>query len=148
MRDEAIDLAKGVCRLFEGLRLRPYLCPAGIPSIGYGTTRYENGQAVQLTDPPITAERADELLDFDMRTKFIPAVAVLCPGVRADGLNAALLDFTYNLGPTNLRNSTLRRRVNERDFEGAKAEFMKWVRGGGRVLPGLVRRRKAECDLF
>lgn len=148
MRAEAITIAMGLIRLFEGLRLRPYLCPAGVPTIGFGTTRYEDGSAVQLTDAPITRERAEELLMFDLQRKFIPSLLVLCPNIRADGLNAALLDFIYNLGASNLRASTLRRKVNAGEREGAKGELRKWVRGGGRVLPGLVRRREAECALF
>lgn len=141
-------MAAGLCRLFEGLRLRPYLCPAGVATIGYGTTRYRDGTRVLLTDPPITAGMAELMLIADLTTRYMPDVVRLCPKVRPDGLNAALLDFAYNLGAHNLAASTLRRRVNAKDTAGIKAELRKWTRGGGRVLPGLQRRREAECALF
>lgn len=141
------DLAAALCRRFEGLRLRPYLCPAGVPSIGYGSTRYEDGTPVQLTDAPITRERAEELLQHDLRG-FAAKVQRLCPKVDTEGRKAALLDFTYNLGDGRLRASTLRRKVNEGDWEAASVELLKWVRGGGRVLAGLVARRGAEAALL
>jgi lysozyme len=59
-----------------------------------------------------------------------------------------MTDFAYNLGVARYRASTLRKRINEDDFEGAKVELKKWIRGGGKVLPGLVRRRQAEAALL
>lgn len=145
---QVIDIASGLCREFEGLSLKPYICPAGYATIGWGSTRYADGHLVTMQDQPITREAADALLNRDL-LGFYKSVVTLCPGVLGNaGLAAALLDFTYNLGPARLKASTLRRRVNAGDLDGAKVELAKWVRGGGRVLPGLVRRRAAEIKLF
>lgn len=143
-----IDIAAALARRFEGLYLRPYLCPAGVPTVGYGATYYEDGTRVQLTDLPITRERAEQLLRWMVRTKYLPAVLRLCPGVdNADRL-AALIDFTFNLGAGNLRASNLRRRVNARDYDAVPDEMRKWNKAGGRVLRGLVLRREAEIAVF
>ncbi|CAB4154965.1 COG3772 Phage-related lysozyme (muraminidase) [uncultured Caudovirales phage] len=141
----AIDL----CRRFEGFRPRPYLCPAGVPTIGYGTTRYLDGKPVTLDDAPITETAARVMLIDDLRTHFGPAVLRLCPGLIAFPARFnAILDFTYNLGAGRLQTSTLRRCVNAQDWDGAVEQLNKWVRGGGRVLPGLVARRAAESQLL
>lgn len=144
----AIAVAAALCRRFEGFRPRPYLCPAGVPSIGYGSTLYLDGRRVQLTDPPISGEAAERLLQVTVWRTYLPAVVLLCPGVNNPQRLAALIDFTYNLGAGNLRASTLRRRVNAGDWAAVPRELRKWVRGGGRVLPGLVARREAEAALI
>lgn len=133
---------------FEGLRLRPYLCPAGVATIGLGSTRYENGTPVRLTDPPITPERAYALARLQLLRDYLPQVLALCGAVDTPGRLAALTDFAYNLGNGALRASTLRRRVLAGQWELVPAELRKWVRGGGRVLPGLVKRREAEVALL
>lgn len=147
---DPIVLAAALCRAFEGLYLKPYLCPAGVPTIGYGTTMYENGVRVTLADPPITKERAEELLQWELRAACFPRVIKLCSNLSAwgPGAVAAIIDFTYNLGSGRLQSSTLRKKIQADDREGAKSELMKWVRGGGKVLPGLVRRRKAEVEMI
>ena len=145
---EAILLAAKLCRRFEGLYLRPYLCPAGVPTIGYGSTVYEDGAAVQLTDPPITRERAEALLLHDLMRTRAPAVRRLCPNVQAPARQAALLDFAFNLGNGALAGSTLRKRVNAERWAEVPAELRKWVRARGRVLRGLVLRREAEAALI
>lgn len=145
----ALSLVRALCKRFEGIFLRPYMCPALVPTIGVGATFYEDGRKVTLQDPPITEERALELLDNHLARVYLPAVRRLCPRVVTDPyLWAALADFAFNLGVTRLAGSTLRRKVNAGDIEGAKAEFLKWVRAGGRVLPGLVTRRKADVALL
>lgn len=144
----AESVALALCRRFEGFRPRPYLCPAGVPTIGYGSTRYLDGRVVQLTDPPISQETASRLLLETVRRTYLPAVLALCPGIDDPYRLAALIDFTYNLGAGNLRASTLRRKVNARDWAAVPAELRKWVKGGGRVLPGLVARREAEARLI
>jgi lysozyme len=144
----AVELAAALARRFEGLYLRPYLCPAGVPTIGYGATYYEDGTRVTLADPAITKERAEALLLWMVRTKYLPGVVLLCPGIDSPERAAALIDFAFNLGTGNLKTSTLRRRVNAGDWDGAKLELMKWTRAGGRVLAGLVKRRSAEIDLI
>jgi len=145
----AIQVARDLCLVFEGMYLKPYLCPAAVPTIGVGSTFYESGTRVSLKDPPITRERAMALLEWELE-HCLPRVLKLCPGLPAWGEQAtgAVLDFAFNCGTGALQNSTLRRRINEDDDAGARTELMKWVRGGGKVLPGLVRRRAAECSLI
>ena len=148
MIDKALEIASALARHFEGLYLRPYLCPAGVATIGIGSTRYEDGTPVTLADPAITPEYADRLLRFQLRHDYLPQVLALCPGIDTPERLAAILDFAYNCGTGNLRISTLRRRINAGDWESVPGELAKWVRGGGRVLKGLVLRRKAEAALI
>lgn len=131
---------------WEGFRARPYLCPAGVPTIGYGFTYYENGVYVTLLDEPMSKERAHRLLVHLLRTKYMRLAHILCPGAVTPGQLAAVTDFCYNLGTGNLKNSTLRRRINAGEWDLVPAEFRKWVRAGGRVLKGLVLRREAEIQ--
>ena len=148
------DISAGVvasaalCRKFEGTYLRPYLCPSGVPTIGVGATFYEDGRRVTMSDPPITAARVEQLLQWMLRTQFLPEVLRLCHGIETPGQLGALVDFAYNCGVGNLRASTLRKRVNAGRWDDVPAEFRKWTRGGGKVLRGLVRRREAEIALL
>lgn len=128
--------------------LKPYLCPAGVATIGIGCTHYEDGTAVTLNDPSITVERAEELLAYELQRVCLPAVVRLCPGVDTPERLAALIDFAFNLGAGNLGASTLRRRVNEGRWADVPGELRKWVKGGGKVLRGLVLRRDAEAALI
>lgn len=148
MIDLAIKVAAALARRFEGCYLRPYLCPAGVPTIGYGATYYEDGTRVTLFDPPITRERAESLLLWMVRTKYLPAVIRLCPGIADPRRLAAIIDFTFNLGAGNLGASTLRRRINAGQWDDVPAELRKWVKAGGRLLKGLVARREAEVALI
>lgn len=145
----AIEIAAGLCKVFEGFYSKPYLCPAGVPTIGYGSTHYLNGRAVSLSDPQITQEAALGLLYSDL-ARFLVQTLGLCPALSQEppGRVGAILDFTYNLGAGRLKASTLRKRINAKDWDGVKTELMKWTRGGGKELPGLVKRRKAECNLI
>lgn len=141
----AITVASTIAEPFEGFRSHPYLCPAGIPTIGFGTTRYPDGRRVTLKDPPITIDQAREYLRHEM-VQCIAGALRYCPGLAAnEKALGAIADFCYNLGTGRLQASTLRRRINQQDWPAARKELMKWVRGGGRVLSGLVRRRKVEC---
>lgn len=128
-------------RRFEGLRLQAYFCPAGVLTCGYGST----GPDIK-PDTTWTKAQAEARMSSDA-ARFASATRKLCPGQVGDNL-AALADFAYNLGATRLAGSTLRRKINAGDIEGAKAELRKWVRGGGKVLPGLVLRREAEAALL
>jgi lysozyme len=145
---QALAMVMRLCILFEGVYLRPYLCPSGVPTIGVGSTRYLDGRAVRLSDPPITREHALLLLRYKVLTEYIPGVRRLCGAVNDSGQLAALTDLAYNIGLGNLKASTLRKRVLADRWDLVPAELRKWVRGGGRVLPGLVRRRQAEIDLI
>jgi lysozyme len=145
---DAIGLAADLCRQFESFESHPYLCPAGVPSIGYGATRYLDGRRVQLTDQPISQAAAERLLLVQLEREYLPDVRRLCPGVVEPNRLAALLDFTYNIGEGRLATSTLRRRVNAEQWGDVPAELRKWVNGGGRRLRGLVLRREAEAALI
>ena len=147
MQDEAMGILLALIERFEGLRLRPYICPAGVPTIGLGSTRYEDGTPVRLTDPAITRERAYAIARNQLLREYIPQTLALCRGINTQRRSAALVDFAYNLGSGALRGSTLRKRVNAGQWDDVPGELLKWVRGGGRILPGLVARRKAEALL-
>lgn len=146
--DLAVTTAAALCRRFEGFFAQPYLCPAGVPTIGYGATYYEDGRRVTLRDPAITRERAEVLLLWHVRTVYLPAVRRLCPGVDHPGRLAALIDFAFNLGTARLQASTLRQRVNAGRWADVPAELRKWVMGGGKVLRGLQLRREAEIGVL
>lgn len=146
--DQVLAILLPMLEAFEGLRLRPYLCPAGVPTIGLGSTRYLDGRPVRLTDPPITREHAYVLARHQVLADYLPAVLALCRSVDTPARLAAIADFAYNLGVGALRGSTLRKRINAGRWADVPGELRKWVRGGGRVLPGLVRRRAAEAALI
>lgn len=144
-----------LCRKFEGFRSKPYLCPAGVWTIGHGSTYYAGGRKVTQHDKPVTEAEANALLMCELSNTFAPGVIRLCPEVFAYamrtndwGLFNALVDFSYNLGLGRLQTSTLRRKARELDLEGCRKELMKWTKGGGKELPGLVKRRTLECFLF
>lgn len=150
-----LDIAAELCRRFEGFRTKPYICPAGVPTIGYGSTYYADGRKVTMQDAPISEPAARELLMRELFHTYAPGVLRQCPGLLPLALLQddwrklnAIVDFAYNLGIGRLQTSTLRRKINAQDWQGAKEQLMLWVRGGGRVLPGLVARRKAEVALI
>jgi lysozyme len=128
-------------RRFEGCRLMPYICPAGVWTCGWGST----GPDV-FPGKPWTQEYADYRLKIDAE-KFARGTRLLCPFLDGDQL-CAIADFSYNLGLGRLKASTLRRRLNAGDIDGAANELRKWIMGGGKKLPGLVLRREAECTLL
>jgi len=144
-----LELAAALCRQFEGFRSKPYLCPAGIPTIGYGSTYYSDGRKVTLQDRFISEQAANDLLLEELHHTYAPGVLRLCPVLATDErkLNA-IVDFAYNLGVGRLQTSTLRRKINAQDWDGSKEQLMLWTRGGGKVLPGLLKRRQAECLLM
>lgn len=148
MIPEATAIACDLAKTFEGLRLRPYLCPAGIPTIGYGATYYIDKRPVALTDPAISKDAAERLLTVTMGNIYVAGAYSLCPTADTPARLAALGDFAFNLGLSRLKSSTLRKRVLDGDWTGAHTEILKWTRGGGKILPGLVRRRIAEAALL
>jgi lysozyme len=144
-----LDIATALCKQFEGFKGKPYLCPAGIPTIGYGSTYYADGRKVQLVDIAISEADAAALLLHELQFTYLPGVLRLCPILLTDTKKCnAVTDFAYNLGLGRLQTSTLRRKINEQDWDAAKEQLLLWNKGGGRVLPGLDKRRKAECKLF
>lgn len=146
MIDEALGIALELVRRWEGLRLRPYLCPAGRATIGYGSTVYPDGRRVTLTDHPIDRETADAIARHDLSQR-LSVVLTLCPGIDTGPRLGAILDFSYNLGLANLRASTLRRRINAGQWEDVPAQIMRWRFAGGRELRGLMLRRADEARL-
>lgn len=136
-----------IIRKFEGLKLKAYICPAGIPTIAWGNTFYENGSKVQMGDK-ITIERADKLLFFIV-AKFEVEVKKLVKSQINDNQLGALTSFAFNIGTGALAKSTLLRKVNTNPNDPTiRDEFNRWTKTGGKVLNGLVSRRKAEADLY
>ena len=153
---------------FEGCRNKPYLCPAHIWTIGYGHVLYQDQirlPMVRVPDkhtPMIRKEMPLAIEDFRIWSKdeieelfaadvatFERGVLRLVPGVVGrQGSFDALVSFAFNAGLGNLQRSTIRMKANRGDWEGAAEAFMAWTKGGGKVLPGLVKRRQAERDLF
>ena len=128
-------------RQFEGLRLLAYKCAAGVWTIGYGSTAgVKPGQS-------ITKERAEELLREDV-SRFEAAVSRLVTVPLSQGQFDALVAFAFNCGEGALERSTLLRLLNAGQYAEAALQFGRWVKGGGKELPGLVRRRAAERALF
>jgi len=142
-------IALALIKRFEGCRLKPYLCPAGIATIGYGSTRYPNGRRVTMQDEPISEEKAEVFLYYIV-TRIAYSIFKLCPILLTEdrGKQASIIDFVYNLGTGNLKASTLRRRINEGNWDEAAHELRKWIYGGGRRLRGLIIRRNVEARFF
>lgn len=141
------EQAKNIVRHFEGLRLKPYYDIAGFPTIGYGHLLSREIDADLSKWPDITQEEADNLLDLDLQ-KAARSVIRLCPMPMTDGRLSALVDFVFNLGAGNLQISTLRKCIIRDDTNGAIIQFKRWVYAGSIKIPGLVRRRSVEIDLF
>jgi len=144
-----LEIAAELCKRFEGFRAKPYLCPAGIPTIGYGSTYYADGKKVTLNDPLISQEAANDLLMGELQHTYLPGVLRNCPVLATNERKCnAIVDFCYNLGVGRLQTSTLKRKINAQDWDGAKEQLMLWTKGGGKVLPGLLKRRQAEVTLL
>jgi len=139
-----IDLIKS----FEGLHLKPYLCPAKIPTIGYGTIRYPNGKAVTLNDKAISEKEAEAYLIHEVHEKAV-GVQKLVKVPLNDNEFAALVSFAYNVGLGAFGGSTLLRLLNSNADRVAVADqFLRWNKAAGKELSGLTRRRQAERSLF
>ena len=149
VRKEMRTNKKGIeiVKHFEGFRSRPYRCSAGIPTIGYGACYYPDGSRVTMHDKPVDKNQAEELLVYGLRTAE-KAVARLVGVPLTVNAFSSLSSFVFNVGSSRFRSSTLRQRLNRENYTQAAMEFPKWRRGGGVILPGLVRRRAAERELF
>lgn len=144
-----LPLLLSLIKPFEGLHkvvgglVYPYLCPAGKPTRGYGVL------VKSMQEPPVTLEFAEAEVQmlapgyFELACRISPSLRFAPPEMQA-----AIADFVYNLGAGKYKTSTLRRRVDAGDWVEVQVELRKWVRGGGRVLPGLVARREAECRMI
>ena len=139
--------ALDIITTFEGFSSVPYRCPAGVWTIGYGSTRCPDRSRVTQDTPPLTREEALTWVRHELaRMEYDVARLVRVP--LTENQFGALVSFTYNVGSGNLKASTLRQKLNRGDVEGALREFPKWRRAGGKILLGLVRRREAEKQLF
>lgn len=135
--EECLDLIKH----FEGVQLKAYKCPASIWTIGYGHTA-----GVQPGDI-ITAEEADYLLRQDIAKSEWGVIQNVSVQITQNQFDA-LVSFVFNLGVGNFRTSTLLKKLNDRDYDGAAKELLRWTHVGGKTSPGLERRREAEKALF
>ncbi|WIA56030.1 lysozyme [Sphingobium sp. WTD-1] len=135
----------GLIRQFEGCKLSAYLCPAKVPTIGWGFTTW-NGKKVQLGQK-ITQAEADAVLlkEYDAYEEKVRAL-VKVP-VTANQLGA-LVCFAFNVGVGALGSSTLLKMLNSGNYAGAAGQFARWNKAGGKVLNGLTKRRAAEASLF
>ena len=133
---------------FEGLSLKPYKCSASIPTIGYGSTYYENGTRVQMSDAPITKQRAEQLLQHTADRFASKVVNLLKKPVTQNQFNA-LVSFAFNVGSGALASSTLLKlvNVNPNDIMIAK-EFLKWNKVNKVPVQGLTNRRIKESALY
>ena len=153
------DAGRALIKHFEGVHRRPYLCPAFLWTVGVGRVLYPEQNKLKIPERKIyplksehdkawSDEAIDLLFDADL-LKFESGVLRHCPdSVTSQGQFDALVAFSFNVGTGALQASTLRRKYNAGDVAGAAEEFVKWNKGGGRILPGLTRRRLAEQALF
>ena len=151
----AIDMIKH----HEGVRTKPYRCPALLWTVGVGHVidpthawvKYEERRNLPIPagwDRVLSMGEVDTLLVDDL-ARFERGVARLCPSVVGrQGQFDALVSFAFNVGLGNLQRSTLRMKTNRGEFDAAANEFLKWTKAGGRVLPGLVKRRNDERALY
>ena len=137
----------------EGLKLHPYLDSVGIATIGYGSTHYENGQAVTMNDPAITMDRAKQLLLFWSKNKIAGVNHVVTSDINQNQFNA-LVSFSYNGGVGMLQNSHLLIKVNANPDDPTIAdEFRKFVYGHDKSgapikIQGLINRREKEQAMY
>lgn len=144
-----------IIKHFEGLgdgdkdtpELEPYVDPVGIPTLGWGSIWGLNGKRVTMKHRAVTPDEAEFLLEREL-SHTERAVARLVSVPVTQNQFSALCSFTYNVGSGNLQASTLRGKLNRGDVLGAANEFPKWRRAKGRILAGLVRRRREEARLF
>ena len=133
---------------FEGLSLKPYLDVVNVPTIGWGNTYYPDGKKVTLNDKPIDELKANELLEYIANKDFGSFVSKVVKVPLNQNQFDALVSFAYNVGNGSLQNSTLLKKLNSGDYQGASNEFLKWNKSGGKVLNGLTKRREKERALF
>lgn len=142
--ENGLDLIKK----YEGLGLEPYLCPANVPTIGYGATYYPDGKNVTMDDLKITELYAEELL-LSMLSRYEKGVERYIQVEINQNQFDALVSFAYNLGLGALKGSTLLKKVNLNPFdENINYQFNRWTKAGGKVLAGLVKRRNEESNLY
>ncbi len=141
--DNGVELIKK----FEGYKENAYLDSAGIPTIGYGTIVYPNGQKVKMGDKT-TIELATSYLKDHLNRNVVPYLSAVKVYINQNQIDA-LCSFIYNVGATNFKNSTLLKKINSSSsIDEIEVEFLKWVKVKGITVAGLVNRRKAEVVVF
>ena len=149
---------KEMIKHHEGVRFKPYRCPAKLWTVGVGHVLYPDQGRLPLDQRdafPLKAEdnrtfskaEVDGILSADLQ-RFEAGITKLFPMVLTPGQNDALVSFAFNLGLGGVQRSTLRQKVLRGEIEEASNEFLKFTRGGGKILPGLVKRRQDERSLF
>ena len=140
----SLEILINLIKEFEGCKLKAYKCPAGVYTVGYGAT----GKGINK-DTVWTHEQADESLHYRALEALHEAIKE-SPILTHETIErqAAIADFIYNCGIGNYRTSTLKKRVDVGDWNSAKTELMRWTKAKGKVLPGLVKRRKKEAELL
>ena len=141
------DKGLGLIKAFEGFRAKPYRDPVGIPTVAYGATYYPDGRRVRLSDPPMTEAEGEMMLRHQVRA-YADGIARYAQVALNQNQFDALTSWAYNVGLEAARTSTLMRKLNAKDYQGAANELPRWNRAGGKVLAGLTRRREAERALF
>ena len=132
----------------EGFRSKPYLCPANVPTIGYGATYYLNDTSVSMTDGSISKSQASDLLK-QMVVRYEQGVERYVQSEINQNQFDALVSFAYNLGLGAFKSSTLLKKINADPCDpDIHYQFKRWVRANGIILDGLVRRRKEEVELY
>ena len=142
----------------EGVKMRPYQCPALLWTVGVGHVIDPNHAKIKLADRKglpipdgwdrvLSMDEVNAILKQDL-ARFEAGVMRLCPKGKSQGQFDALVSFSFNVGLGNLQNSTLRMKHNRGDYEGAAEEFLKWNKAGGKVLKGLDKRRRGEKALY
>jgi len=127
---------------FEGFKPHPYVCSGGYLTIGYGHKLLPSDQYKIITE-----EKAHQILEYDLRRTERAVIKYIDAQLNDDQF-AALVSFTFNLGPAALQRSSLRQKINYGQYNECSKEFLKWVYAGGKRVTGLVQRRKVEMDLF
>ena len=153
------DAAKAMIKHHEGVRTRPYRCPALLWTVGVGhvidpshaTVKFDERRNLPIPDGwdrVLSMDEVDAILAQDLN-RFERGVARLCPAaLNSQGVFDALVSFSFNVGLGNLQRSGLRMKTNRGEFQDAAEEFMKWTKAAGRVLPGLVKRRQDERAMY
>ena len=139
----ALEILIDLLKRFEGLRLNAYLCPAGVPTIGYGETL-----GVKMGDVWTMEQSQDKLKH--RAGQFLRATINRCPQLANEpaARQAACASLAYNIGVGAFEASSVSRHTQRREYASAANSFLLWNKGGGKVLPGLTSRRKIERDYF
>lgn len=143
INDKGLDLIKS----FEGFSSDPYKCVAGIWTIGFGSIYGEDNKRVTPDHPSVTESRATELMQRDLGSIEYKVSKLVKVPVTPNQFSA-ICSFVYNVGSGAFQRSTARMKLNREDYQGCADEFLKWKYANKKVIPGLLRRRYAERDLF